>query len=75
MSRGDLGSESRCSFTVIGSAVNVSARLCGVAKAMQAVASQSVVEAASDSFTFEDPTFVNLKGLPKAVPAYTLIVP
>ena len=75
MIRGDLGSESRCSFTVIGSAVNVSARLCGVAKAMQAVASQSVVEAASDSFTFEDPTFVNLKGLPKAVPAYTLIVP
>ena len=75
MIRGDLGSESRCSFTVIGSAVNVSARLCGVAAAMQAVASQAVVEAASDYFHFEAPQFVNLKGLPDAVPAYALIVP
>lgn len=75
MIRGDLGSLSRCSFTVIGSAVNISARLCGVAKAMQAIASKEVVDAANESFGFEDPSLVSLKGLPEPVPAYALVVP
>lgn len=72
--RGDLGSESRRAHTVIGSTVNVSARLCGVAKAMEAVCSEFVLEQVGSDFSFKQPTSVQLKGLPTPIKAYTLLV-
>lgn len=72
--RGDLGSSNRKAHTVIGSAVNVSARLCGVAKAMEAVCSEYVVEQVDTRFQFSHPSKVQLKGLPTPINAYPLLV-
>ncbi len=71
--RGDLGSESRRAHTVIGNAVNVSARLCGVAKGREAVASQSIVQQVQDLCEFSEPQAVDLKGIPEPFYAYSLI--
>jgi adenylate cyclase len=70
--RGDLGSETRRAHTVIGSTVNVSARLCGVAKGLEAVASHEVVQRVGAEFSFNDPQLVRLKGLPEPVYAYSM---
>ena len=72
--RGDLGSEQRRAHTVIGSTVNVSARLCGVARAMEAVCSEKVTRQVSDVFDFNEPQTVRLKGLPEPINAYSLKV-
>ena len=73
--RGDLGSSTRRTHTVIGSTVNVSARLCGVARVGEAVASEEVKDKVKDYFEFSDPQLVRLKGLPQPVFAYSLIIP
>ncbi|MBM76220.1 MAG: hypothetical protein CMK59_12525 [Proteobacteria bacterium] len=70
--RGDLGSQSRRAHTVIGNAVNVSARLCGVARGREAVASQSIVTQVKDEFSFAAPQTVDLKGIPEPFYAYSL---
>ena len=72
--RGDLGSENRRAHTVIGSTVNVSARLCGVAKAMEAVCSEFVLEQVGSDFKFKEPMSVQLKGVPAPINAYPLLV-
>ena len=70
--RGDLGSENRRAHTVIGSTVNVSARLCGVADAMQAIVSANVLSQVQEFFSFEIAQTVHLKGLPSELNVYAL---
>ena len=70
--RGDLGSKNRRAHTVIGNAVNISARLCGVAKGREAIASLDIVERVKQEFEFTEPQKVNLKGIPTPFLAYSL---
>lgn len=72
--RGDLGAQRRRVFTVLGSPVNLAARLCGVAGAREAVVSQSIAEAVDGSgrFRFTDPRAVQLKGIDAPFSVYTL---
>ncbi len=72
--RGDLGSVRRREFTVLGSTVNVAARLCGVAGALEAIASDSIVARVGDSFDFDAPRQVGLKGLPADASTHRLRV-
>ena len=73
--RGDLGSNVRRTHTVIGSTVNVSARLCGVANRTQAIASERVMKKVMNKLTFLQPEQVQLKGLPTPMLAYPIWVP
>ena len=73
--RGDLGSDNRRTHTVIGSTVNVSARLCGVAGVGEAVVSHGVKKSIGDQFQFSEPQLVRLKGLPEPVYAHSMIIP
>ena len=74
--RGDLATEIRRAHTVIGKTVNYSARLCGIAKGREAIASQEVVEKLNKdaSFSFAQPHQLQLKGMPKPVLCYPLII-
>jgi len=72
--RGDLGSKERKANTVIGTPVNISARLCGVAKAMQCICSQRIFDRIGEDFQFELAGTVSLKGLPHPMKAYSLVV-
>ena len=73
--RGNLGSDNRRTHTVIGSTVNVSARLCGVAGIGEAVVSHEVKKSVGEDFRFSEPQLVRLKGLPEPVYAHSLIIP
>lgn len=72
--RGDLGSKERKANTVIGTPVNISARLCGVANAMQCICSQRIFDRIGADFQFELAGTVSLKGLPHPMKAYSLVV-
>jgi adenylate cyclase len=72
--RGDLGVQKRRVFTVLGSPVNIAARLCGVASAREAVVSQDIVDAmpAHSGFSFRSPRTIRLKGIPDLFPVQSL---
>ena len=59
---GMIGSSRRADFTVIGDSVNVASRLCGIAKGMQIVVSDSTRQTAGAGFLFKGPYSVKLKG-------------
>lgn len=72
--RGDLGGESQREFAVIGGTVNIAARLCGVAKALEVVISDSVKERFGDDLACSEPELVNLKGVSDRARIYRLTV-
>lgn len=59
---GMIGSSRRADFTVIGDSVNVASRLCGIAKGMQVIVSDSTRGLIGDAFQFKGPYSVKLKG-------------
>jgi DNA-binding response OmpR family regulator len=72
--RGDLGSAEQMEFTVIGSTVNIAARLCGSAGALEVVASDEAVRQVGASLRFATPRIANLKGLPPGSRLHPLVV-
>ncbi len=73
--RGDVGSDLRRDFTVMGPTVNVAARLCGSAGALDILVSEGVVEDAGVEFSYETLPPLLLKGLPGPLPARRLLAP
>ena len=61
--RGDLGGENQREYTVIGGTVNIAARLCGAARALEVIVSEEVARSAAAEFHCGEPRLVNLKGL------------
>ncbi len=59
---GMIGSVRRADFTVIGDSVNLASRLCGIAKGMQIVVSDSTKAEAGERFQFKGPYSVKIKG-------------
>jgi adenylate cyclase len=71
--RGDLGGNEQLEYTVIGGTVNVAARLCGAAGALETVVSQEVVDRLRGRFALGESRTVHLKGLDGAARIHTVL--
>ncbi len=67
---GQIGFEGRFEYTAIGSAVNLSARLCGEARGGQVLVSDRVVAALGDALRADHIGEIELKGLARPTPIY-----
>jgi adenylate cyclase len=72
---GYIGSSDRHEFTAIGDSVNISSRLCGVAKGGEILASEATVRRAGPGFKVEPVSMLQVKGKEKGVAAYRVLAP
>jgi class 3 adenylate cyclase len=71
--RGDLGGDEQLEYTVIGGTVNVAARLCGAAGALETIVSQDVVDLLQGRFLLGEARAVHLKGLEGAARVHPVL--
>lgn len=72
---GNIGSKVQMNYTVIGDAVNLSARLCSYAKAGQIIVSDSVYQILKDhkSFAFRELEPIQVKGKANLIKVYDVV--
>jgi class 3 adenylate cyclase len=69
---GAIGYEGRWDYAVIGSVVNLAARLCGEAKAGEILLERKTLARLNDAATTQEAGELALKGFSKAIPAFRL---
>lgn len=70
--RGDLGSENRKTFTVLGQTVNIAARLCGLARARDIIVSENMAQQLQPQFDLSSAKEVSIKGAPNDMNVFSL---
>lgn len=72
---GNMGTEDRLNYTVVGKHVNVAARLCGIAKGAELIISEQTINEphVSASFYVEPLPSVMLKGLSEPFRIYRVV--
>lgn len=75
MIAGNMGAENRLNYTVLGSNVNLAARLCSAAEPMQILISKDTLESpgVKENITVKELPPVKLKGFDEAVPIFEVL--